>query len=114
MCEHVQGVWERDEWRGNDSFESFAEVFDAAKQHGADCMLLGGDLFHENKPSRNTVIKCLDILNRNCLGDKPIAFEVRPQHPRSPSRARAKCWQPRARVVVQLHAATHAGDGACS
>ena len=74
----MQGVWERDEWRGNDSFEAFEEVFAAAKRHNSDLVLLGGDLFHDNKPSRNTVIKCLDILHRNCLGDKPIAFQVCP------------------------------------
>lgn len=73
----AQGVWERDEWRGNDSFEAFAEVLDAAKRYNSDLVLLGGDLFHDNKPSRSTVIKCLDILNRSCIGDRPVAFQVR-------------------------------------
>ncbi len=39
-------------------------------------MLLGGDLFHENKPSRNSVVKAVDILSKHCLGDGDILFEI--------------------------------------
>lgn len=75
----VQGVWERDERRYNDSFETFEEVFKLAQEAKVDMVLLGGDLFHDNKPSRSTLVKCLDILNRYCLNDNPINFEVRLQ-----------------------------------
>jgi DNA repair exonuclease SbcCD nuclease subunit len=74
---HDQGVWERDEWRGNDSFDAFKEVISLAKTHAVDMVLLGGDLFHENKPSRRTLVKCLDILNSYCLSDQAIQLEVR-------------------------------------
>lgn len=39
-------------------------------------MLLGGDLFHENKPSRSTLVKTIEILRRYCLSDRPVQFEV--------------------------------------
>lgn len=70
-------MWESDEWRGKDSFDTFREVFEKAKLSKVDMVLLGGDLFHENKPSRNTLVNCLQILNEHCLGNEPIRFEVR-------------------------------------
>lgn len=72
----VQGVWENDDVRKDDSFVSFKEVFQIAEQQNADLVLLGGDLFHENKPSRQTVVKAMDILNKHCLNDRPIAFQI--------------------------------------
>ena len=41
-----------------------------------DLILLGGDLFHENKPSRSTLVKTIEILRRYCLNDQPIKFQV--------------------------------------
>lgn len=41
-----------------------------------DMVLLGGDLFHDNKPSRNTVVRAMEILSRHCLSDRPITFQV--------------------------------------
>lgn len=38
-------------------------------------ILLGGDLFHENKPSRHTIHKTMILLRKYCFGDKPIAIE---------------------------------------
>ena len=29
-----------------------------------DCLVLGGDLFHENKPSRATIVRCMDLLDK--------------------------------------------------
>ena len=52
----LQGVWEKDEVRKDDSFVALEEVFELAAKHGADFVLLGGDLFHDNKPSRQTVV----------------------------------------------------------
>lgn len=39
-------------------------------------MLLGGDLFHENKPSRSTLVKAIEILRRHCMSDRPVQFQV--------------------------------------
>ncbi|RZC50778.1 hypothetical protein C5167_019205 [Papaver somniferum] len=41
-----------------------------------DFLLLGGDLFHENKPSRTTLVKTIEILRRYCLNDQPVQFQV--------------------------------------
>lgn len=41
-----------------------------------DFLLLGGDLFHENKPSRSTLVRAIEILRRHCLNDRPVQFEV--------------------------------------
>jgi len=70
------GVDEKDPIRGNDSFETFEEILQIAKERRADCVLLGGDLFHDNKPSRSTIVKAMDILTRYCLNDDDIDFEI--------------------------------------
>lgn len=41
-----------------------------------DFVLLGGDLFHENKPSRSTLVKAIEILRQHCLSDQPVQFQV--------------------------------------
>ena len=41
-----------------------------------DFLLLGGNLFHENKPSRSTLVKTIEILRRHCLNDRPVQFRV--------------------------------------
>lgn len=38
-------------------------------------VLLGGDLFHENKPSRKSMYQVMRSLRQNCLGDKPCELE---------------------------------------
>jgi hypothetical protein len=67
-----QGVWERDEERKHDSFNSFEEVLQLAHAHNVDMLLLGGDLFHDNKPSRTTIIRTIQLLNTYCLGDRCV------------------------------------------
>ncbi len=39
-------------------------------------VLLGGDLFHENKPSRRTLHKTMDIIRRHTMGPNPISFQI--------------------------------------
>jgi double-strand break repair protein MRE11 len=41
-----------------------------------DLLLLGGDLFHDNKPSRPTVVRTVQLLRDYCLGDDPIQFRI--------------------------------------
>ncbi|EDV26195.1 uncharacterized protein TRIADDRAFT_24372, partial [Trichoplax adhaerens] len=70
------GYKEKDPIRGHDSLVTFEEVFEIAKEHEVvDFVLLGGDLFHENKPSRATLHGCIEILRKYCLGDKPCQVE---------------------------------------
>lgn len=41
-----------------------------------DFILLGGDLFHDNKPSKKTLHSCLESLRKYCMGDRPVQFEI--------------------------------------
>lgn len=70
------GYLERDPVRGNDSFDAFREVLEQARAHQVDFVLLGGDLFHENKPSRATMHKTISLLREYTLGDAPVRMEL--------------------------------------
>ena len=65
------GYMEKDAIRGNDSLVTFEEVLQLARKHDVDFILLGGDLFHDNKPSRRTLHGCISLLRKYCLGDRP-------------------------------------------
>ena len=69
-------MWEKDEIRRDDSFQSFEEVLSLAVRLGADMVLLGGDLFHENKPSRSTLVKAIQIITKYCLSDNLVPFRI--------------------------------------
>jgi double-strand break repair protein MRE11 len=71
------GFLEKDPVRGDDSFRAFEEVLALARSNGVDMVLLGGDLFHDNKPSRRTLIRTMSILREHCMGDEPISLAVR-------------------------------------
>ncbi|XP_064026200.1 double-strand break repair protein MRE11 [Pogoniulus pusillus] len=70
------GYMEKDPVRGNDTFVTFNEILEQAQKNEVDFILLGGDLFHDNKPSRKTVHSCLESLRRHCMGDRPVQFEI--------------------------------------
>ncbi|KAK4803719.1 hypothetical protein SAY86_003536 [Trapa natans] len=70
------GYMEKDEVRRHDSFQAFEEICSIAQKEQVDFLLLGGDLFHENKPSRSTLVKTIEILRRYCLNDNPVKFQV--------------------------------------
>ncbi|KAF1347958.1 Mre11 DNA-binding presumed domain-containing protein [Delphinella strobiligena] len=72
---HV-GYNERDPIRGDDSWTSFHEVMCLAREHDVDMVLLAGDLFHENKPSRKSMYQVMRSLRMNCYGDKPCELEM--------------------------------------
>ncbi|RDL37314.1 Uncharacterized protein BP5553_04747 [Venustampulla echinocandica] len=71
---HV-GYAERDPIRKHDSWQSFDEVMQLAKSQDVDMVLLAGDLFHDNKPSRQAMYQVMRSLRMNCLGDKPCELE---------------------------------------
>ena len=68
---------ERDPIRGGDSLESFKEILTIAKTKQVDFLLLGGDLFHENKPSRYVLHRTMELLRRFCMGPHPCSIEFR-------------------------------------
>lgn len=72
---HV-GYMERDGQRHDDSWKSFDEVMTLAKERDVDMVLLAGDLFHENKPSRKAMYQVMQSLRANCLGDKPCELQM--------------------------------------
>jgi double-strand break repair protein MRE11 len=41
-----------------------------------DMVLLAGDLFHDNKPSRKAMYQVMRSLRMNCLGEKPCELEM--------------------------------------
>lgn len=69
------GYMEKDGERANDSLNSFEEILEIAQKNDVDFILLGGDLFHENKPSRKSLYGSIELLRRFCLGDKPCSVE---------------------------------------
>lgn len=70
------GYNEKDPVRGNDSFVAFEEILKHAVANDVDFILLGGDLFHDATPSRNTLYKCMNLLRKYTLGSKAINMEL--------------------------------------
>jgi double-strand break repair protein MRE11 len=70
------GFMEKDPERGEDSFIAFEEALQIAEREQVDFILLGGDLFHENKPSRDCLAKCQTLLRKYCFGIKPNDFSI--------------------------------------
>ena len=62
--------------RCDDSFAAFEEILQTAKSKQADFILLAGDLFHENKPSRRTLHSTIELLRLYCLGSDPVYIEI--------------------------------------
>jgi double-strand break repair protein MRE11 len=62
--------------RGDDSWKTFHEVMCLAKERDVDMVLLAGDLFHENKPSRKSMYQVMRSLRMNCYGEKPCELEM--------------------------------------
>ena len=73
---------------GNDTFEAFEYILRTAREmhvplsfccnDQVDFLLLGGDLFDANKPSRSTLNKTIELLNKYCLGSGDIDFTYLP------------------------------------
>ncbi|KAF5306956.1 hypothetical protein FQA39_LY00186 [Lamprigera yunnana] len=69
------GYAEKNAIRGQDSFVTFEEILQLASKNEVDLILLGGDLFHESRPSPYCINKCIELLRKYCLGDKPVQIE---------------------------------------
>ncbi|KAF4576241.1 meiotic recombination [Pleurotus pulmonarius] len=70
------GYAERDPVRGQDSINSFKEVLQLAVKHEVDFILLAGDLFHDNKPSRECLYRVMALIREYTLGEKPVQIEL--------------------------------------
>jgi double-strand break repair protein MRE11 len=69
------GFMEKDGIRRDDSFLAFEEMLSIAKTEKVDMVLLGGDLFHDNKPSNHTLYRTMRLLRHYCMGDDAVALE---------------------------------------
>ncbi|RMZ76360.1 hypothetical protein DV738_g4963, partial [Chaetothyriales sp. CBS 135597] len=72
---HV-GAHERHPIRSDDSWRSFHEIMCLAKEREVDMVLLAGDLFHDNVPSRKSMYKVMQSIRQNCLGPRPCELEM--------------------------------------
>jgi len=89
------GFMEKDPGRKDDSFRSFEEILQIGLQHKVDFVLFGGDLFHDNKPSRPTgmrvyycvacvflkgvpptVVRTMELMRKYTWNDRPVQFEL--------------------------------------
>ncbi|KAG8993945.1 meiotic recombination [Tulasnella sp. JGI-2019a] len=70
------GYMERDPVRGQDAINTFKEILELAVKYDVDFVLLGGDLFHENRPSRDCLYRTSALLREYSLADKPVQIEL--------------------------------------
>ncbi|XP_061917830.1 double-strand break repair protein MRE11-like [Entelurus aequoreus] len=70
------GYLEKDAVRGRDSYITYDEILKCAQTNQVDFILLGGDLFHDNKPTRRCLHSCITTLRKYCMGDSPIQFNI--------------------------------------
>ncbi|VDN03974.1 unnamed protein product [Thelazia callipaeda] len=61
--------------RDMDSVRTFEEVLQIACKEQVDFILLGGDLYHENNPSREMQHRVTRLLRRYCWNDRPVALQ---------------------------------------
>lgn len=59
------GYKEDDHIRRKDSYQAFQEALQIARDKDVDFILLGGDLFHMNRPSANIEHKCIKIIRQH-------------------------------------------------
>ncbi|MES1916792.1 MAG: hypothetical protein MHM6MM_008576, partial [Cercozoa sp. M6MM] len=68
MCTDTHlGVHENDLLRRGDSFRAFDEALTIGRLTHCDFVLHGGDLFHENHPSRHTLEQAIRLLSKHVL-----------------------------------------------
>ncbi|GMM31367.1 MRX complex nuclease subunit [Martiniozyma asiatica (nom. inval.)] len=72
---HV-GYLESDPIRGRDSHNTFTEILNVANEKEVDFILQAGDLFHTNNPSLTSYHHVAKVIRENCLGSKPIEYQL--------------------------------------
>ena len=70
------GYKERDPVRCKDATETFDEILQIGKENGVDFILLAGDLFDKNKPSKEILHECMKILRNHCVGDGDTGIKI--------------------------------------
>lgn len=81
------------------------QILALARNTNCDMVLLSGDLFHENKPSRRTLYRTIEIIRRYTLGVRPVQFrvmnDVRVQAPQSQSGSQKKTSKKKSKSAPQ-------------
>ncbi|KAI5451646.1 meiotic recombination [Naganishia albida] len=70
------GANQSDPIRGQDSLNTFREILEIARERQVDFILLAGDLFHENRPTRACLHQTMAMLREYTLGDRPVQMEL--------------------------------------
>jgi len=70
------GYLVNDPIRGEDSFNTMDEILQMARDNHCDMVVLGGDLFHDNKPSRRTMHLAQNVFKKHVFGDGPVNIKV--------------------------------------
>ncbi|KAI3380302.1 hypothetical protein SNEBB_008306 [Seison nebaliae] len=70
------GCWEKSSILRNDAINTFEEILQIAQKHRVDLLLLGGDLFHDNYPSRTSFFQTLTLLRKYCTGKRDHQIEI--------------------------------------
>lgn len=66
------GYKERDPVLSMDSFITFEEILCIANIKNVDLIIQGGDLFHENRPSRFTLAQAISCIKRYTFGNRDL------------------------------------------
>ena len=53
-----------------------AQVFRIASEEAVDLVIISGNLFHDNRPSRKVMQHAVETLRNHCLGDREVAIEL--------------------------------------
>lgn len=61
-----------------DSYRTFEEILRTASSERVDLILQGGDLFHDNRPSRNCLNRAVGLLKRYCIGSERSGLRACP------------------------------------
>lgn len=69
------GYAEKDSIRGGDTYTTFEEILFLAQKKNVDFILLGGDLFHDSKPTPRCIHDCMSLIRKYCMGNRPVAVE---------------------------------------
>eukprot|EP01063_Lacrimia_lanifica_P010291 TRINITY_DN17001_c0_g1_i1.p1 TRINITY_DN17001_c0_g1~~TRINITY_DN17001_c0_g1_i1.p1 ORF type:complete len:723 (+),score=301.21 TRINITY_DN17001_c0_g1_i1:65-2233(+) len=70
------GSFEKAPVRREDSFVTFEEILQKAVEQRVDFILLGGDLFDENKPSHATLNRTMNLFRKYCMGSGSVDFRI--------------------------------------
>eukprot|EP01062_Namystynia_karyoxenos_P066901 TRINITY_DN60822_c0_g1_i1.p1 TRINITY_DN60822_c0_g1~~TRINITY_DN60822_c0_g1_i1.p1 ORF type:complete len:691 (+),score=275.74 TRINITY_DN60822_c0_g1_i1:100-2172(+) len=70
------GAFEKSPVRRDDAFVTFEEILIKARELEVDFLLLGGDLFDENKPSHVTLHRAMQLFRKYCMGSRPVQIRL--------------------------------------